>query len=60
MGVGELTGAMSEGNGWKFDVETLSFYPGGDDAYGIPELNVERKHLADIPRNCQPWDTPST
>ena len=60
MGVGVLLEAMNEGSEWRLDVETPSFYLGGDGVYDIPGSIVERICLAGVPMNCQPWDILST
>ena len=60
MGVGEELSAMSGGSGWRLDVEILSFYLGGGGACDILGSTAEQIHLADVPKNCQPWDIPST
>ena len=60
MGVEEELLAMSEGNGWRLGVEILSFYSGEDGACDILGSTAEQTRLADIPKNCQPWDILST
>ena len=60
MGVGVLLEAMNEASGWRLAVESLSFYLGGDGAYGILESTVEQTRFAEAPTNCLPWDNPST
>ena len=60
IGVGEESLAMSEGSGWRLDVEVLSFYLGGGGACDTLGSTVERTHLVDVPRNCRPWDILST